>query len=86
MTNPNQYARMSQDDPYKEIEALTAKVKELEDLIVTRECLFSALTAEQDKVKVLVDALELAAEQIRKCDYTPARSTLLVTLAAVKGE
>lgn len=46
--------------------------------------LHQQLTAEQHKVKVLVDALELAAEQIRKCDYTPARSTLLVTLAAVK--
>jgi len=32
----------------------------------------------------LLKALEEAADQIRKCDYTPARSTLLQAIAAHK--
>ena len=40
----------------------------------------------QSKSAALVDASQLAADQIRKCDYTPARSTLLVALCAFKGE
>ena len=42
------------------------------------------LTTLQSKSAALVDASQLAADQIRKCDYTPARSTLLVALAAFK--
>ena len=43
------------------------------------------LTTLQAKSAALVDASQLAADQIRKYDYTPARSTLLVALAAFKG-
>lgn len=35
------------------------------------------LTAERDRLKA---SATLAAEQIRKCDYTQARSTLLMVL------
>lgn len=45
----------------------------------------AAIKVERDalaeRVKVLRDAAKAAAEQIRKCDYTPARSTLLQALA-----
>ena len=37
----------------------------------------------QSKSAALVGASQLAADQIRKCDYTPARSTLLVAIAAM---
>ncbi len=32
----------------------------------------------------LLAAMKKAAEEIRRCDYTPARSTLLVAIASVK--
>lgn len=41
------------------------------------------LTAERDG---LLAAAIKAADEIRKCDYTPARSTLLVAIASVKGK
>ena len=34
----------------------------------------------QSKVNILLDAASQAADQIKRCDYTPARSTLLVTI------
>ena len=40
-----------------------------------------ALKQQRDE---LVVAATKAAEEIRKCDYTPARSTLLVAIASVK--
>ena len=36
------------------------------------------------QVKLLREAAEKAAAEIRRCDYTPARSTLLVALEATK--
>lgn len=36
------------------------------------------------QVKLLRDAMLKAASEIRRCDYTPARSTLLTTLAATE--
>ena len=47
------------------------------------ESLEDQLTTLQSKSAALVDASQLAADQIRKCDYTPARSTLLVAIAAM---
>ena len=83
-----------------EIESLKEQVAQLElvkdehdergiDIDILVRNLNSAeaqLTALQSKSAALVDASQLAADQIRKCDYTPARSTLLVALAAFKGE
>lgn len=47
----------------------------------------ATLTSQRD---LAVEALRVAAEQIRKCDYTPARSTLLVAIkeseAMAQGE
>ena len=47
----------------------------------------ATLTRQRD---LAVEALRVAAEQIRKCDYTPARSTLLVAIkeseAMAQGE
>ena len=40
-----------------------------------------ALKQQRDE---LVVAATKAAEEIRECDYTPARSTLLVAIASVK--
>ena len=40
-----------------------------------------ALKQQRDE---LVVAATKAAEEIRKCDYTPARSTLLVAIASIK--
>jgi chromosome segregation ATPase len=39
---------------------------------------------EQQREELLA-AAQKAADQIRVCDYTPARSTLLVAIASVKG-
>ena len=63
---------------YKRATDLAYKGSELE----TQE----QLIALQAKSAALVDASQLAADQIRKYDYTPARSTLLVELAAFKGD
>lgn len=41
------------------------------------------LTRQRD---LAVDAMRVAAEQIRKCDYTPARSTLLVAIKESEGK
>lgn len=38
-----------------------------------------------DQRNELLTAMEKAATQIRRCDYTPARSTLLVAIASAKG-
>lgn len=38
----------------------------------------------KQQIYALVEAAAKAAEEIRKCDYTPARSTLLVVIASVK--
>lgn len=69
-----------------EIERLTrgAWSKEIARLSKLNGELRTQLTTEQAKVKVLKDAIELAADQILKCDYTPARSTLLVALDTVE--
>ena len=43
--------------------------------------------AERDKLLLLAkDAISKAANEIRVCDYTPARSTLLTALAAIDKE
>lgn len=44
----------------------------------------ACLKAEDERDKLL-QAAKQAAEEIRRCDYTPARSTLLVAIAQVKG-
>ena len=44
-----------------------------------------ATIAEQTKqIEEMAEAIKKAADQIRVCDYTPARSTLLTALAAFK--
>lgn len=45
----------------------------------------SALAAAQADNEEWVTVLEVAAEQIRRCNYTPARSTLLQAIAAHKA-
>jgi hypothetical protein len=43
--------------------------------------------AEREKLLLMAkDAMSKAANEIRVCDYTPARSTLLATLAAIDKE
>lgn len=46
----------------------------------------AARIAELEKQRdTLLAAAQQAANEIRKCDYTPARSTLLIAIASVKG-
>ena len=51
------------------------------DTLHKREDQIVILRAENDKLKA---AVTVAAEQIRKCDYTSARSTLLEALKELK--
>ena len=50
------------------------RIEELERKVASRDA----------EIAELVEALEKASEEIRRCDYTPARSTLLVALAKVR--
>lgn len=57
-------------------------IDEIEEKYMDR---IKELTAERDcwidTANMFKDAVVLAADQIRKCDYTPARSTLLTAIA-----
>ena len=88
--NLSQYDGHTRKELYTVIAALKAQVAQLtgwkevaDNHYGCIESLEDQLTALQSKSAALVDASQLAADQIRKCDYTPARSTLLVAIAAM---
>ena len=67
------------------LEAWELELKRSPALVSTQDCegyinYYRTMIAYLEELKALRAAAELAAEQIRKCDYTPARSTLLVAL------
>lgn len=71
-----------------EITTLRQRVAELENERDSAYKIADHYRDERDALKQqrdeLVVAATKAAEEIRKCDYTPARSTLLVAIASVK--
>lgn len=46
----------------------------------------SKIAEMHEECEAMRSAMQKAAEQIRRCDYTPARSTLLVALAKVHND
>jgi len=73
------------EDTVKENQRLQAELAESrrgEEIIGGKyDDLLNEAAALALRVKKLEAALEMAANQIRRCDYTPARSTLLEALA-----
>ena len=56
------------------------KEDEMKDQMTHAEAV-SKIAELHEEREELRSAMQKAAEQIRRCDYTPARSTLLVALA-----
>ena len=73
---------LPQPDLVAEIEHLK---RSRENFAQSSEHSLQQLSEAQANAGELLKALEVAADQIRKCDYTPARSTLLQAIAAHKA-
>ena len=67
----------------EQLNELLTKAKEHASSVVTG--LMSRCLKAEDERDKLLQAAKQAAEEIRRCDYTPARSTLLVAIAQMKG-
>ena len=57
---------------------------QLERLVaIARADLEATIVDQAKQIEEMAEAIKKAADQIRVCDYTPARSTLLVAIAVM---
>lgn len=63
------------------VQEQAAEIESAQFRNVTYKNQIAELTRQRDEA---IQSMQTAADQIRKCDYTPARSTLLVAIAAIK--